>query len=782
MPGPVVHTESLSAPLPSVLSCFIGRERETDLLVDLVTRPGVRLLTLTGPGGIGKTRLALHVAERVAAAFDEVAFVPLAAVRDPALVVPTIGHDLGVRDTPDRPLGEWVAAALRGRRALLVVDNAEQVLAAVAAAVADLLAACAGLTVVATSREALGLTGERVVAVGPLPLPGDDAPGAAETAVTSDAVRLFVARADAAGAGFALTDANAAVVGAICRRLDGLPLAIELAAARTPHLPPVALLRRLERRLPLLTGGARDPPDRQRTVRAAIAWSHDLLATAEQALFRRLAVFAGGCRLDAAEAVVGAAGDLGLDPLDGIASLVAKSLLYQEEDDDGEPRYRMLETVREFGLEQLAAQGEAGAVRAAHAAWVLDLTVREGWWVDERHTAAVVARLDAELANVRAALAWFAAVGDGEALLRMSGELLLWWYGRARHREGREWAERALAMTPSAPSHARGAALVTAGHLAEVVGDHDAATRWLESAVAIANRLNDPRLEGLGLFILGMCAEARGDYDEATRLLEAGRLLLLRVGHLFATTIAPFHLGVVAYGQGDVGRARELLGGALVAGRALRPSADISYCLAYCLVWLGLVACEEGELPRAAAQLAECVDLAEQPIIAHYRRHLIAAVAVLAAAASLPEAAARLFGAAEAVHGGTGLSTDLPERTIYERALARLETALGSAAFERARHQGRHLAWNEVTAEMRAVCSAVHGASPPRPVSAPGGLSVRELEVLRLVADGLTDAEVADRLSISPRTVGQHLRSVYNKLGVPSRAAATRYAVEHRLV
>ncbi|MEA2584922.1 MAG: hypothetical protein QOF33_3007, partial [Thermomicrobiales bacterium] len=313
-------------PFPTVLSSFVGREREVRLLVDLLTRGDVRLLTLTGPGGVGKTRLALRVAEAVTAAFDDAIFVPLAPIRDPELVFPTIAHGLGIRDSPVRPLAARIAAELRDRRLLLVLDNLEQLLPAAALVVARLLAACAGLVVLATSREALRLSGERVVAVAPLATPRVTRRASTTDVMATDAVRLFVARAEAVRTGFALTDGDAEAVAEIVRRLDGVPLAIELAAARVDHLPPVALLRRLERRLPLLTGGARDLPERQRTVRDTIAWSHDLLSAAEQALFRRLAVFAGGCTLEAAESVVNAPGHPGVEALDGIASLVAKNL------------------------------------------------------------------------------------------------------------------------------------------------------------------------------------------------------------------------------------------------------------------------------------------------------------------------------------------------------------------------------------------------------------------------------------------------------------------------
>jgi predicted ATPase/class 3 adenylate cyclase len=395
--------------LPVQPTPLLGREREVGMARALLARPGARLVTLTGPGGVGKTRLGLQVAAEVADRFpDGVWLVPLAPLGDPALVGPTVARTLGLGEAAGQPLRDTLAAYLRDKRLLLLLDNVEHLLDA-APLLADLLAASPALAVLATSRAPLRLAGEREVAVPPLPLPAAGRPPAREELGECAAVRLFVDRAQAVRADFRLTDENAAAVAEICRRLDGLPLALALAAARARLFAPPALLARLARPLALLTGGARDLPARQQTLRATIDWSYGLLGAGEQRLFARLAVFAGGCTLEAAEAVCDGAGDLGADVLEGLEALVAQSLLRWEPGAGDEARVAMLETLREYAAERLAASGEAAAAGRAHAAHYLALAEAAERELAGPRQAAALARLEAEHDNLRAALAGSAA-------------------------------------------------------------------------------------------------------------------------------------------------------------------------------------------------------------------------------------------------------------------------------------------------------------------------------------------------------------------------------------
>jgi predicted ATPase/transcriptional regulator with XRE-family HTH domain len=756
--------ERRSSALPVPLTRLIGRKQDSAAVRNTLLRGEVRLLTLLGPPGIGKTRLSIAVAHEVQAAFaDGASFVALAPISEPALVLATIAQTLGVIETVGRPLLDQLTAALQTRRLLLLLDNFEQVLEAAPLVVA-LLEACSGLKVLVTSRAPLHVRGERLYVVPPLLLPDLTQLPATGALARTAAVALFVERAQAVLPRFRLTVQNAAAVAEICVRLDGLPLAIELAAARIRILPPEALLARLVQRLAVLTDGARDLPPRHQTLRAAIAWSYELLGKGEQMLFARLGVFVGGCTLDAAMAVCNADGSLPMDVTSGITSLLDKSLLRLEEGTDGEPRFVMLETIREYALERLAARGEAEALREQHLEHYLALAEAAEPHLRGAEQIVWAERLELEHDNLRAALAWAHEHGtvDGstthstEAELRLAGALFWFWDQRTHFSEGRRWIEGALARTNRpARTAAWATALYAAGRLAANQGDFVAARARLEESAAIWRELGDKRglaltmtvgtslgwvtllerriasaralfAEGVALWrelgdnwglawaLWGLSAAVRHDDPAAARPIAEESVALFReLGDRLGLTFPLRQLGFVAWREGDYTRACTLLEESLALGRELGAKGIISVALRH----LGDVVQAQGDVQRALALYQESVALA-RPI--EHKQNIawcLVGLGGVAGAVGQGEHAARLLSAAEILFDTIGLSLALgPEvRADYDRYVAAARAQLDEATWAAAWAEGRAMSLDQAVAY--ALSATIPASAPSHPPS-----------------------------------------------------------------
>jgi len=776
--------------IPAPATRLIGRRHDVATIRECLLADAARLVTLAGPGGTGKTRLAVEVASQAVDDFpDGVVFVDLAPLSEPDHVVPAIARALGLRDLGERPVRESVDEWLRPRRVLLLLDNFEHLLPA-ALDLADLLASCPQVSALVTSREALRLRGERLVLVPPLDLPAGHGEDSIEQIAGSPAVRLFVERVRERNPAFQLTTENALAVAEICARLDGLPLAIELAAARARLLAPPELARRLYPRLPLLDVGARDAPGRQRTLRNAIGWSYDLLSLEEQVFFRRLTVFVGGFTVGATQAVAGRPTPLDvvrpgestlsdLPVLDLLQSLVDKSLL-NTEPDAAETRFRLLETVREYGLGRLEASGEADALRARHAEYCLALVQQINRDSDE---VARSDRLEREHDNVRAALRWTLEGGDLLVGLRLAAALRRFWWRRGYLSEGRRWLGDLLARADrdstigATPEWAT--ALGAAGYLAWAQSDYEVALAYHLRAIERWEQLGEPRGLAASRGFLGTTLSWMGDLPAARVQLEEALSGWRRLAHTVGTGNALNQLGLVALFEQRNDDADDLLRQALALHKEARRLIDT----AYGLVMIGFVAVQRGQLAEARRRLGEARDLLVDPDDRWIFPFLLECAGTLAAAEGDAVRALRLVGVASALRDRTGIALPPAYRACFEPWFLLARRALPAAEVKAATNSGRALAPGQSISpdHLRALLAdetAPRAAGKARP----DALSRREREIAACVAQGWTNPQIADALFVSRRTVESHISHILGKLGLTTRAQVAVWATQHGLL
>ncbi|HEY7068290.1 MAG TPA: LuxR C-terminal-related transcriptional regulator, partial [Chloroflexota bacterium] len=771
--------------LPLQLTSFVGREQSIAEVGQLLAT--TRLLTLTGAPGVGKTRLALQLADEAREAYAQgVWLVELAPLADPALVPQAVAAVLGVHEHPGRPLAASLAEALRAQQVLLVLDNCEHLVAPCATLADRLLRACPHLEILATSREALGVAGETTWWVPSLAVPDDISP-AGPVAVAAlgeyEAVRLFVERARAALPSFTVTESNAAAVGQVCRRLDGIPLALELSAARVRALPVEQLAQRLDDRFRLLTAGSRAALPRQQTLRAAVDWSYALLSEPERVLLRRLAVFAGGWTLEAAEAVCAGDGLAPEDVLELLVQLVNKSLVVVEDHGD-ERRYSLLETLREYGWEKLREAGEETALRNRHLAWLAALGDQgepHTWGPDQL---AWFERWDGEVDNLRAALAWSqteahengatASASDrADAGLRICWAVVRFWDTRGFLSEGRGWLMGALARA-QAPTPARAKALNAAAFLALLQGDFVATRTTLDEALAVAEAAGDGFSRALAVQMLGAATTALGDLDAAAALLEQPLPTLAEVGHethYYVLNYASlFWRAELALARGEGARWASLL----AQGLTLAEARGDSWSRAHSLAALAHVAAVQGEYERATALRQQSLGLRQELRDRRGISDCLEGLAWVASAEGRVDRAARLLGAAEATREMTGFALSPLHHwwgAERDRVVSATRACLGEAAFATGWAEGHAMPLDEVVAYALAVdmpppVPAPAAAAPSRPIRPVPAtqLSEREREVAALIALGCTNRQIAEQLVISQWTADTHVRHILTKL------------------
>ena len=772
--------------LPAPRTSFVGREGEMLEVKRILAM--TRLLTLTGAGGLGKTRLALEVARNRVGIYPQgVWLVELAPLTVPELVVPTVARNLEVREQPERTLLETLLEALGDKEMLLVVDNCEH-LADAAAHLADaLLSVCPKLRILATSREPLGVGGEVLCQIPLLSLPsttGGEPDGwvAAESLMRYEAVQLFVDRARLRLPDFGLTQENAGAVARICRRLDGIPLAIELATARLEALSVEQVAQRLEVSLDVLKGASRATDPRHRTLRVTLDWSYELLSQPERKLFGRLSVFTGGFSLEAAEAV-GATDDIEqLEVMEALLSLVDKSLVVAEAANDGRMRYRMLEPVRQYGLERLEMSGEVQEVRRRHAEFFLALAEEAEPRLRGPEQAAWFERLDAENDNLRAALSWLREQGEGELALRLSGALGEFWHVRGHLEEGRRWLEATLARGDDATARIK--ALLHAGWMAWEQLDYERSVALGEEALALAREQGDSAAIARALYIQGAPTLYQLDFDRAAALFEEAARLQRGVGDVAGLARTIQALGLTAIARQNFEHAAQLHEESLAIAREAGDQIGIIIALGMgAFAFLG-----QGNNLRARDLFREGLELSRSLGTKHGIVFHLHAAAALAGAQGHPVRSARLWGAGESLMQEIGTGLAPVERYHYGPYVDGARALLEEAAWEEAFAQGRAM-----SAEEAAEYALSEDVVPTAPESPPAGgerddllttdpLTAREGEVADMVAQGMSNRQIAQELYLSKRTIENHVANIKRKLGRTSRTEIAAWATQQRFI
>jgi predicted ATPase/DNA-binding SARP family transcriptional activator/DNA-binding CsgD family transcriptional regulator len=782
-PGePPSPAETAKHNLSLARTSFIGRERETLEVKRLLSM--TRLLTLTGAGGCGKTRLALKVASELAGAYPDGAWlVELGMLSEGELVPQAVSSALGVREEPGRPLTETLKDTLRARQMLLVLDNCEHLIEGVVHLVDALLGTCPRLRVLATSRETLNVADEVNWVVPSLTVPDSrQKASTAEQLEGYESVRLFIERARQRDPAFVVTPRNGQAVVEVCRRLDGIPLAVELAAARVGVLSAEQISSRLDHPLKLLTAGGRSASPRHRTLRATLDWSHELLDEPERELFGQLSVFAGGLTLEAAEAV-GAGSGIGEDDvLDLLSRLVDKSLVVAEAGAQGASRYRMLDPVRLYARERLEESGKAEEVRRRHASFFLALAEEAEPELRGPWQAAWVKKLEREQDNLRAAMAWLLGPsGELEEAARLGWALWLFWWVRGRFTEGRSWMEEALAKGSAMPAMARARALFVAGMMADGQADLRSAQPLIEEGLGLFRELGDKLGHACALGSAGLVEFGRGRNERGITLFEEAVDLFFEAGETFAAAFMLNFSAAVRLKEGSNARAKRLAEQALRVFREIGGKQGISVALYI----LAMVAQAEGDYERARRLLQEGIKPAAEVGDESNVAYCLQGLAALAASEGGVARAARLWGAAEALLESIEATAyaHAPDHSLYQGQVSAARAELDEAAWQAAWAEGQAM-----TPEQAMEYALSKGEKPPTlvPEQQPPAdesterLTTREREVALLVARGLTNRQIAQELSVSRSTANNHVARILRKLGLRSRAQIAAWVTERR--